>query len=508
MFGNHLWKSVLEDPQESRTLPGTVRNGSAEETLVRLKPLLPEFGITRLADVTGLEVLGLPRYQAIRPNSRNISVSQGKGETPVLAQVSALMEAVESVHAEEISGPVVTSSVGEIRQALDYDPRSLAVIAAGHPVQDRLLQYDPFALPVGRPSWLGDESVVEWVAAVRLSDGKNSWVPRQLCQLDFTVSHRWRPPFFRASSNGLASGNTVTEALIHGICECIERDCLARAVTRRNQAQAIDLKSIGAGVAEDALERFFRRSFKVVLFDITGPTGVPCFEAIARDRENRVSRGAGCHPDRSIAITRALLEAAQGRLAKIAGSRDDLYREMYLPVPGRKFAALFQTHALKPVSECAQLAPNVPALTLKDLTGRVEKYAGAAPLAVDLRRSYGIPVVFVVTPGLQFQAPARTGHFFLMPLPMLPGASSPALPGPAPAEQAQDGAKKARVCIFAGPSISRAEIMAGFQGQSVEVTCRPPVQQGDLLMLLSDPPDIVGIIDGYFMQTPSVTHKE
>jgi len=507
--GNQLWKSVLEDPQEFCRLPGTLRCCTAEETLARLKPFMSEFGITRLADVTGLDVLDLPVYQAIRPNSRNISVSQGKGVTPALAQVSAIMEAAETFHAEEISGQVITSAVREIREILGYDPQNLAVIAAVSPLENRLLHYDPFSPPVGNPSWLKDESVVEWVAAIRLSDGKDTWVPKQLCELDFTVRQRWRPPFFRATSNGLASGNTVTEALIHGICECIERDCLVRAGRHRDQVQAIDLDTIGPGTVRDVLDRFLHQNFKIVLFDITGPTGVPCFEAIACDRENRVSRGAGCHSDRSIAITRALCEAAQGRLAKIAGSRDDLYREMYLPISKQRFAALFQTHAAKPVWECSHLKTTTPFLTLKDLACRVERYARASPLAVDLRRHYQIPVVFVVTPGLGFQPPARSGHFFFLPVPMDSSpVQFPHVPVRPEQQRQKTGTGALRVCLFAGPSIGKAEVIAQLQGLNVEVTCRPPVQQGDLLMLLSTPPDIVGLIDGYFMHTPSVAHKE
>ena len=42
--------------------------------------------------------------------------------------------------------------------------------------------------------------------------------------------------------------------------------------------------------------------------------------------------GGGCHPDRGIALSRALTEAAQSRLTLIAGSRDDCppghYREL------------------------------------------------------------------------------------------------------------------------------------------------------------------------------------
>ena len=46
---------------------GTHRALSPAETLERFLPLRREMGITRLANVTGLDVLGIPVYMACRP---------------------------------------------------------------------------------------------------------------------------------------------------------------------------------------------------------------------------------------------------------------------------------------------------------------------------------------------------------------------------------------------------------------------------------------------------------
>ena len=42
-------------------------------------PIRAPFGITRVANVTGLDRIGLPVVLATRPNSRSVAVSQGKG---------------------------------------------------------------------------------------------------------------------------------------------------------------------------------------------------------------------------------------------------------------------------------------------------------------------------------------------------------------------------------------------------------------------------------------------
>jgi YcaO-like protein with predicted kinase domain len=59
---------------------------------------MPAMGITWLANVTGLDRIGLPVCVAVRPNWRALSTSQGKGETIEAAKASALMEAIESWH--------------------------------------------------------------------------------------------------------------------------------------------------------------------------------------------------------------------------------------------------------------------------------------------------------------------------------------------------------------------------------------------------------------------------
>jgi hypothetical protein len=57
---------------------GTHRVVSPAATLARLLPLLPSMGITRLANVTGLDTIGIPVVMAVRPNGRALSVAQGK----------------------------------------------------------------------------------------------------------------------------------------------------------------------------------------------------------------------------------------------------------------------------------------------------------------------------------------------------------------------------------------------------------------------------------------------
>jgi Cytidylate kinase/YcaO cyclodehydratase, ATP-ad Mg2+-binding len=120
---------------------GTHRVRSPAETWEWLRELLPRAGITRVADVTALDRIGIPVWQAVRPASRNLSVSQGKGATPEAARVSAAMEAVELWHAEDLGHlPAVVMSPREMRYdnaiplaALRWKPRLPEVSAVPMP---------------------------------------------------------------------------------------------------------------------------------------------------------------------------------------------------------------------------------------------------------------------------------------------------------------------------------------------------------------------------------------
>ena len=381
-----LWRQVAADTMLPCPRYGTHRAATPAATLCRIKPLLARAGITRLADVTGLDWVGLPVYQAIRPNSRNLSVSQGKGLTRAQAKVSALMESLETFHAERIDQPGVWATVGEMR---------------------RTLAYDPYTLPLAEPCYLTDATPLAWVAATDLLTGAPTWVPRVLCELDVALQERWYVPLFLASSNGLASGNTVTEALLHGLYEVIERDTLWRcAETRLAPERSVALDSIAPRLARRVLDRFAAAGLRTHVADLTGPTGLPCFEVwLDHPEAPSLYGGSGCHPSRLTALLRALTEAAQSRLTYIAGSRDDVAREAYHHArspSGAPPRPPFPDESRRRFAEVPSFPTAASQELLREVVGRVRRMTGQSPVAVDLRRpEFGLPVAFVVAPGLR-----------------------------------------------------------------------------------------------------------
>lgn len=307
-----LATAALAPPRlhEKRWREGTHRTRPPAETLDSVAPLLGRAGVTRVADVTGLDTIGIPVVMVVRPNARSLSVSQGKGLDSVTARASGVMEALELWHAEQV-------------EAEEFAP--LSVLRSCGPV------IDVGSLP--RPTWsrFSPDRPVAWVRGHDLVGGEALWVPLEAVSADYRVP---RPPgmgCFSQTSNGLASGNCREEATLHALCELVERDALTllRARGLARSERLLDLTTVDDLSCRDALARYARAEIDVAVWDATSDVGIPCFLAAIADRGanpfRRVppARGAGCHPHRDIALLRALTEAAQCRLTVITGSRDD-----------------------------------------------------------------------------------------------------------------------------------------------------------------------------------------
>src|SRR5207237_10833846 len=115
---------------------GTHRSQGLDETLTRVLRFAPVMGITRVANVTGLDPVGIPVVMVCRPNSRSVAVSQGKGINLASARASGLMEAAELYHAESITLPLRLGSYEELRyqhKVVDVDDLPRNSFSIFHP---------------------------------------------------------------------------------------------------------------------------------------------------------------------------------------------------------------------------------------------------------------------------------------------------------------------------------------------------------------------------------------
>src|SRR4051812_49014900 len=117
MTTSDLLRSLKDTPIKKSFRDGTHRLIHPEETLSRLSAHLHALGITRVANVTGLDCIGIPVVMVCRPNSRSLATSQGKGLTLASAKVSGIMESIELQHAEQIAKPLLFGSYVDLRRS-------------------------------------------------------------------------------------------------------------------------------------------------------------------------------------------------------------------------------------------------------------------------------------------------------------------------------------------------------------------------------------------------------
>jgi ribosomal protein S12 methylthiotransferase accessory factor len=360
-------------------LPGTNRARPPAATLAMASRAAGLVGVTRVADITRLDTIGMPTYQAIRPLSRTLAVSQGKGVTPELAKLSAIMESVETWHVEQPLPAVRSATVREL---------------AGE------LGYDVFALPRCAPSLLHDRLPLRWVAARSLPDGAETLVPVDVVRLSLEQPTGWQPPAFLASTNGLASGNTVVEAVLHALYEVIERDAVTAALDAGDLGVPVDPRTLGSAVADELCTMIERAGVTLEVRLVASPTGLPCFLAwLACDDYPAAMFGFGCHLSAEIALTRAVTEAAQTRLGYIAGARDDLHDDIDEAGTRRKREKAGPVADLRSLLDAPVEHPSLLE-DLDDVVARATAAFGHPPLVADLTRpEIGVPVVKVVAPG-------------------------------------------------------------------------------------------------------------
>jgi ribosomal protein S12 methylthiotransferase accessory factor len=374
---------------------GTHRIVPPHVTVEKAQRLFGPVGITRVANVTGLDCIGIPVVMVCRPNARSLSVSQGKGVDLDAARASGVMEAIELFHAERIDLPLKLGSWNDLRFAHLLAPlEQLPRLSLGN--------------------WRPDRPLL-WIEADDLIGGRPRWLPYELVHTNYTMPLPTGSGCFIMSSNGLASGNHWLEAVCHGLCEVVERDASSLFRFRSDEGRAalrVDLETITDPTCRRLLETYDRAGVAVGVWDVTTDVGIPVFTCVVLDRRpspfRRIGplKGVGCHLTREVALLRALTEAAQTRLTLIAGSRDDVGRPRYVEAQDEQLIKSRQGLLEQRGHRHFEEAPTENNQDVADDVGSVlRKLARVGiehALVVNLSKPmFDIPVARVVVPGLE-----------------------------------------------------------------------------------------------------------
>src|SRR5687767_12151464 len=132
-------------------------------------------------------------------------------------------------------------------------------------------------------------------------------------------------------SAGIASGNTLDEAITHALAELIERDAVAIFLFRAKYLRE-DLRRHYARIgtsglplsAQRLVERVRAANRRLALVDATTDIGVPTVICRITSHDRTFCGGFGAALSAEHAVLRAITEAAQTSTANIQGAREDL----------------------------------------------------------------------------------------------------------------------------------------------------------------------------------------
>jgi YcaO-like protein with predicted kinase domain len=386
----------LETPVVKGHHAGTHRLMPPSETFAGAKAFAPLMGITRVANVTGLDRIGIPVVSVMRPNARSVSVSQGKGLTLDAARASGLMEAIELYHAETITLPLRHGSYEELRYQFPL--------------------VDVRRLPRRRTGTFSRHKPIYWIEGYDLIRQSSKWLPYEMVHCNYSYPPVTGDPSFIMTSNGLASGNHVLEAIEHGINELVERDAITlwhhRPKDERIQT-LLDLSTVDSEACQWLFQKLDAANMDVYVWEQPSDIRLTTFrceihERVSdRFRKRQKFSGYGTHLSREIAMIRAVTEAAQSRLTIISGARDDIpqmaYEDPALSTAQQEYVDEFTT--FKPIRRFSDMPSYEHATFNEDVLKQLELLQAAdlnEVIVVDLtRQPFNLPVVRVVIPGLE-----------------------------------------------------------------------------------------------------------
>lgn len=407
------------------TVNGTSRIRPAQETLDKVTPISKKIGVTRLADITDMDVLRIPNYSAVLPGTEDyIWVYSGKGPTREHAMASALMESIERYSSLPAGGPrkFVRSSYLELSKTR------------------KVLHPDEIVEPVRFE--YRNEMPMDWLPGHDLASGEEVMVPASIALFRYTPPPPAVNPFAYFHTNGLASGNVIEEAICHALCEVIERDAMSLAELRASAIPfhvlrtivhslnlvgfpvppipagrfvddpgvfpEVDISEVEFEPVKKLVRKFEKAGIPLIIKDITSDISIPTFNASSIEWVTHdygyLAEGHGTHPDARIALLRAITEVSQTRAANIQGARDDLRKIRYgenntddkrawqfMPATKREKFSQVKTFFNEDILD-----------DIKLILSRLGSVGLYRVIIVDLTNpEIGIPVVRAIVPGLE-----------------------------------------------------------------------------------------------------------
>ena len=315
------WRALGLEFERSPKAEDTRRfSASVEQAVAYTERIAKQMGIVRIGQIGELDTLGVHVAQAFGERSGwSSSFSSGKAETREGARAGSIMEEVE-IHAQD-----AFKTTGEIRTAFAESSATLPLV-------------NPCDLDLPYDSRYSDTLEIDWSESIDLLNCRKTLIPVAALQGERVVNDIYYSPRLGGkifSSSGLGSGFSLAEATVHAAAEFIERHAVRLAEIELDNPGGVGGRQFWF-VDHDSLpdtprrivEKYRKGGMSVRILDITSDIAVPTFYARVFDdpfeaEASMTADGFASHPDPEVAITMALLEAAQTKAGVIAGGRED-----------------------------------------------------------------------------------------------------------------------------------------------------------------------------------------
>lgn len=381
-------------------LGSSFRVRTPEETFAIASTYISRFQISRITESTRLDRIGIPVFAGIRPGAQRGSmiVTAGKGLTTTEARTGALMEAIELAFSEP-KNSCLKYTFSKPTEILQIPGRKCDILDLC-PIIDT-------EIPADEP--------IPCVTAFDILNNVDVLVPAELV---FVPTPADWPRFFGYHTNGLASGNTREEAVLHALLEVVERDVLSFDHVY-DSSRYVPLTRLPKALGE-MHQQLENKGLRLVLRTTLNTFELPFFKAylIEPGEFNPVylSAGYGCHIDPVIAAVRAITEAVQSRMSHIHGGREDLARhvQMYEELNFRERSRIVQ-ESFEGIADqrnaiafaeipYPQVAQDSVAASLQGILEHLEENASVQSVlcAFHTEEDEPLQVVKVITPGLEF----------------------------------------------------------------------------------------------------------
>lgn len=133
-----------------------------------------------------------------------------------------------------------------------------------------------------------------------------------------------------SSANGICSGNSLIEAIIHGVCEVLERDI--RSINRENPRSALVCKQTEPSKIASLRQQIENAGLELILRKTVNALRQPFYSAFilneAKGTPISISDGYALHPCSTIAAVRAVTAAAKRHLSTIHNGQKDIFHRI------------------------------------------------------------------------------------------------------------------------------------------------------------------------------------